>query len=182
MLSPFPVHEQPYRADARCPSRSPVGQGYREPLFSECGSDPYPVRLVPTHDDPMTFPTRRKPQHLEGVEQRLFVQRFRLDPRTRDLPACAIPNGGRRGPREAALLKAEGVSAGAPDWVLFVPSADKQCNGIALEFKNPNGKGRVSPEQKAWHERLTLHHWSVHIVNSAQGAWTAVCTHLGIEP
>lgn len=32
-------------------------------------------------------PARAKPQHLESVEQRLFVQRFRLDLRTRELPA-----------------------------------------------------------------------------------------------
>ena len=125
---------------------------------------------------------RRKPVHLEAQEQRLFVQRFRLDRRTRDLPACAIPNGGRRGAREAALRKAEGVSAGAPDWVLFVAAADGWSNGLALEFKSPTGRGVISPAQQDWHDRLREHGWAVHIVKTASEAWDILARHLGIDP
>lgn len=129
--------------------------------------------------------TRRRPQHLESQEQRLFVQRFRLDPRTRDLPACAIPNGGRRNAREAALMKAEGVSAGAPDWVLFVASRDTvqpyQYHGLALEFKRPDKTIRVTPAQADWHQTLRAHGWRVEIVKSAQEAWTYLCRHLDID-
>lgn len=131
------------------------------------------------------MPTRRRPQHLEAQEQRLFVQRFRLDPRTRDLPACAIPNGGRRNAREAALMKAEGVSAGAPDWVLFVPSQDtitpNQYFGLALEFKRPDKTIRVTPSQAAWHMALRRHGWRVEIVKSAEQAWTYLCRHLNLD-
>jgi hypothetical protein len=119
-------------------------------------------------------PARAKPKHLESIEQRLFVQRVRLDPRTRDLPACAIPNGGRRGPREAAILKAEGVSAGAPDWVLM--AARGQFVGLALEFKGPTG--RVSPAQAAWHASLRHELWAVYIVKSAQEAWDVLAEYL----
>ena len=119
-------------------------------------------------------PARAKPRHLESIEQRLFVQRVRLDPRTRDLPACAIPNGGRRGPREAAILKAEGVSAGAPDWVLMAPRG--AYIGLALEFKGPTG--RVSPAQAAWHANLRRELWAVHIVKSAQDAWDILIGYL----
>ena len=119
-------------------------------------------------------PARAKPRHLESIEQRLFVQRVRLDPRTRDLPACAIPNGGRRGPREAAILKAEGVSAGAPDWVLMAPRG--QFVGLALEFKGP--AGRVSPAQAAWHETLRRERWAVYIVKSAEEAWNITIGYL----
>ena len=119
-------------------------------------------------------PARAKPRHLESVEQRLFVQRVRLDPRTRDLPACAIPNGGRRGPREAAILKAEGVSAGAPDWVLMAPRG--QFVGLALEFKGP--AGRVSPAQAAWHDTLRRERWAVYIVKSAEEAWNVLTGYL----
>jgi hypothetical protein len=125
---------------------------------------------------------RRKPVHLEAQEQRLFVQRFRLDRRTRDLPACAIPNGGRRGAREAALMKAEGVSAGAPDWVLFVAASDNNTHGLALEFKSPTGRGVISPAQQDWHDRLREHGWAVHIVKTASEAWDILARHLGIDP
>lgn len=124
-------------------------------------------------------PARAKPKHLESVEQRLFVQRFRLDPRTRELPACAIPNGGRRGPREAAILKAEGVSAGAPDWVLFVPTIN--LTGLALEFKSPTGAGRLTPAQAEWHERLRAQGWSVHLVKSAVEAWDVLTWYLELR-
>lgn len=115
-------------------------------------------------------------QHLESDEQRLFVARFRLDPSTRKYPACAIPNGGRRSAREAGRLKAEGVTAGAPDWMLFVP-AFEYC-GLALEFKSPTGKGRVSASQAAFHELLRAQRWQVHIVTSARDAWAIVTTYL----
>lgn len=115
-------------------------------------------------------------QHLESVEQRLFVQRFRLDPATRDLPACAIPNGGQRSAREAAILKAEGVTAGAPDWMLFVPAAGQ--SGLALEFKTPTGTGRLTPAQAQFHERLRSHGWAVHIVTNAQAAWEVTMQYL----
>lgn len=122
---------------------------------------------------------RRKPRHLEAIEQRLFVQRFRLDPRTRSLPACAIPNGGRRGPREAALLKAEGVTAGAPDWVLFVPSNGSA--GLALEFKSPTGKGRLTDAQVEFHEGLREYGWKVAVVTSAIAAWEILIAYLGAQ-
>jgi hypothetical protein len=133
-------------------------------------------------------PTRAKPRHLEAQEQRLFVQRFRLDPRTRDLPACAIPNGGKRGAREAALMKAEGVSAGAPDWVLFVPAygfyngGNIVSCGLCLEFKSPDGKGRTNPAQRDWHERLVNNHYQVAVVNTAEAAWLQLCDYLRIVP
>lgn len=122
-------------------------------------------------------------RHLESQEQRLFVQQWRLDPRTRDWPACAIPNGGRRGKVEAAILKAEGVSRGAPDWICF-----KQANrewvtfaGLALEFKSPTGKGRTSPEQQAWHAALDAEGWAVAVVTSAFEAWQVVRKVYGLD-
>lgn len=131
---------------------------------------------------------RRRPRHLESHEQRLFVQRFRLDPRTRDLPACAVPNGGLRSPREAAIMKAEGVEPGVPDWLLFAPQrilpnavSILGAYGLALEFKSPTGKGRVTDHQKRWHALLRNSGWRVEIVTSAADAWRIVLDHLGYE-
>lgn len=128
---------------------------------------------------------RRKPRHEESVTQRLFIARWRMDPRTRDLPACAVPNGGKRGAREAALLKAEGVSAGAPDWLCFEHGRSPEGSqprirfGIALEFKRADG-GRQSPEQKAWQARLEAVGWRYELVTSAEAAWAVVTQYLGL--
>ena len=119
---------------------------------------------------------RRKPQHLESIEQRLFVQRFRLDPQTKTLPACAIPNGGKRSAREAALMKAEGVTAGAPDWMLFVPRGP--YHGLALEFKRPTGRWQLTESQADFHDRLRDHGWQVVVVTSAEQAWTVLQDYL----
>lgn len=124
---------------------------------------------------------RRKPQHLEAVEQRLFVKRWRLDARTREIPACAVPNGGRRSAREAALMKAEGVEAGVPDWLCFWPSRDGKSVGLAIEFKSPTGKGRVSDNQKRWHKLLRYAGWRVEIVTTAVDAWRIATNHLGMS-
>lgn len=131
--------------------------------------------------------SRAKPRYLEALQQRLFVKRWRLDPRTRDLPACAIPNGGKRGKVEAALLKAEGVERGAPDWMLFAPgrgvwtgSRYDECPGLALEFKSPNGTGRQSPEQREWQRKLEHHGWRYALVTSAEDAWRVVLHYLAL--
>lgn len=137
--------------------------------------------------------TRKKPRYLEALGQRLFVKRWRLDPRTRALPATAVPNGVRTSPIQAALAKADGMEAGVPDWLLFakgwaVIAVDdgeeriKDCyQGLALEFKRPDGKGRVSPAQQAWHEKLRANGWRVEVVTSAEQAWEVVCDYLGLE-
>ena len=123
-------------------------------------------------------------RYLESQEQRLFVKRFRMDPRTKMLAACAIPNAGRRSPVTAGILKAEGMEAGVPDWFLFHPGLgldDGEHVGLALEFKSPTGKGRVSREQRSWHLELSYSGWRVEIVTSSEQAWDVVCNYLRIN-
>lgn len=122
---------------------------------------------------------RRPYTYLEALEQRLFIKRFRLDPRTRGCLACAVPNGGRRDKVTAVKLKAEGVERGVPDWLLFEHGKDGAV-GLALEFKSPTGRGKSTPEQKAWQKRLEALGWRVRIVLSAQEAWVTTLRHLGI--
>lgn len=59
----------------------------------------------------------------------------------------AIPNGGKRDIRTAAMLKAEGVKPGVPDICLPVPRGGK--HGLYIELKRRKG-GTVSKEQEAW--------------------------------
>jgi hypothetical protein len=125
----------------------------------------------------ITSKPARKRTYPESVEQRLFVQRWRLHPFTSKLPACAVPNGGRRSAREAAILKAEGVSAGVPDWLCFHPGMmphGTPCVGLALEFKRPDKPARTTLEQREWHDHLRQCGWRVEIVRSAAEAWWVV--------
>jgi hypothetical protein len=120
---------------------------------------------------------------LESVEQALFVRRVRLNPRTRGLLWCAVPNGGTRHPREAANLKRQGVSAGVPDLLFFEPTRDKTLHyrvGLAIEMKRrPN---KVSPEQREWLTGLEARGWSTSVCYSAEEAWTTLCDYLSITP
>jgi len=132
--------------------------------------------------DPKDTPVRRRRAYTESNEQRLFIQRWRLHPLTRHWPACAVPNGGRRGVVEAARLKAEGVSPGVPDWLCFVPGLmplGTGCVGLALEFKAPGKRARPTPDQLRWHEQLTAQGWRVHVVQSAAEAWETVASCYG---
>lgn len=93
----------------------------------------------------MARPSRRARRFYEHGEQALLVARFRLAfPHLARL-LFAIPNGGRRSPREAARLKAEGVVAGTPDLMLAV--ARGEHHGLFIEMKRADGRGRLSEDQ-----------------------------------
>jgi hypothetical protein len=101
----------------------------------------------------MRYSTRRKANTTESskgtgrsehVEQREFVSWFRKN--YKGIRIIAIPNGGQRNIATAARLKAEGVMRGVPD--LYVPAWM-----LWIEMKKING-GRISPEQKDWHNYL----------------------------
>lgn len=73
-----------------------------------------------------------------------IVQYLRL----RGFDVFAIPNGGRRDAVTGAKLKAEGVTAGVADMIILLPFG----NVLFVEVKT--AKGRQSPEQKAFQERV----------------------------
>lgn len=58
----------------------------------------------------------------------------------------AVPNGGSRNPREAAIMKAEGIRAGVSDLILNIPAG--RNTQLAIEMKDE--KGRQSPEQERY--------------------------------
>lgn len=62
----------------------------------------------------------------------------------------AIPNGGRRSPREGARLKAEGVKPGVSD--LLLPLRRGGYAGLWLEMKAPGEK--PSKMQREWLDRM----------------------------
>ena len=73
----------------------------------------------------------------------------------------AVPNGGTRDKRSARAIVAEGVQAGFPDLLIF----DEPPNlfayvGLAIEMKVADRKkGKVSPKQAIWLERLDKRGW-----------------------
>jgi len=89
---------------------------------------------------------------------------FRLQYPRLALNLFAVPNGGRRGKTEAAIMKAEGVTAGVADLILLVPS--KGFHALCIEMKTPDG--RQQPSQKAWQEAV-----------EAQGCRYVICRSIG---
>ena len=88
--------------------------------------------------------------HEESRIQQACVRWFRLQyPRLARL-LMAVPNGGGRSKVEAAIMKGEGVTAGASDLLLLVPSGG--CPYLCIEMKTP--KGRQSPAQKEWQDEV----------------------------
>lgn len=79
-----------------------------------------------------------------------------------------IPNGGKRGKREAAKLKRMGVKAGVPD--LCLPVARGGFHGLYVEMKRHTG-GVVSIDQKTW---LTALHEAGHCVALCEGHEQAI--------
>ena len=121
----------------------------------------------------MTFFTRKKANttvssketgRSEHIEQREFVSWFRKN--YKGIRIIAIPNGGQRNIATAARLKAEGVTPGVPD--LYVPAWH-----LWIEMKKING-GKISAQQKDWHNYLQLIKHSVIITAGFEDAQSQV--------
>ncbi len=85
--------------------------------------------------------------------------------------------------RTAVLAKRKGVRKGAPDWMLWAvgaPFGITRFEGLALEFKAPDGTGRPTHEQLAWEEALMRVGWFVAYPTTAQEAERTVADYLGI--
>lgn len=82
---------------------------------------------------------------LESSEQQRFVLKLRWC--YPEIVFFAIPNGGKRTPREARKLVLEGVEAGTPD--IFIAEAVEPHHGLFLEFKRRTGsKTSIAQKQK----------------------------------
>jgi hypothetical protein len=84
-----------------------------------------------------------KRKSTESVEQIKFVQHVRtFHP---ELVIFSVPNGGDVSSSQRIRLTQEGMLAGVPDVLVFGLNRPT----LAIEFKRPDGKGKVSPEQIA---------------------------------
>lgn len=114
-------------------------------------------------------------RHAESELQQTCYGWFKLVYPQYKLNYLAIPNGGRRGKVEAAIMKGEGTVAGASDTVLFVPS--KGYHGLCIEFKrlivtfDKKGKEHIrktyqSQEQKEWQKAVEATGYKYVVVRS----------------
>jgi hypothetical protein len=72
---------------------------------------------------------------------------------------AAIPNGGFRNKKNAAILKRMGVRPGVPDILIFdSPPNYPMQKGAALELKKLKG-GKLSPEQIEWLDYFKNNSW-----------------------
>ncbi|MES1926549.1 VRR-NUC domain-containing protein [Salinisphaera sp. T31B1] len=89
----------------------------------------------------------------------------------------AVPNGSDRHPAVAGKLKAEGVRKGVPD--LCLPVARQGYHGLYVEMKTT--KGRTSPEQRDWIERLQGEGYRAAVCRGWSAAWNEIAGYLGIK-
>ena len=85
--------------------------------------------------------------HSEHEEQVALVNWFRENFKEPDYIIFAVPNGGKRGIKEAGRLKAEGVKKGVSDLIIVTHNKI-----IFLEMKN--AKGKLSKEQISFNENI----------------------------
>lgn len=90
--------------------------------------------------------TKKKPSHIESEMQRSCKRWFDLQYPKLSRLLFAVPNGGARNSREAAIMKAEGVTAGVADMILLIPRHGYGC--LCIEFKTR--EGRQSDSQRHW--------------------------------
>lgn len=96
----------------------------------------------------------------ETIEQIAVVKHLDLVKYNgRPLQFTAIPNGGKRDPKTAAILKHMGVKPGVSDILIFdSPPNYPLMKGAALEMKKLKG-GTVSDEQKDWLRYFDSNSW-----------------------
>ena len=87
-------------------------------------------------------------RHLESRLQQSCVTWFRYQYQQYTKLLIAVPNGGARSKKEAAIMKGEGVTPGVADLILFLPKGE--CGALGIEMKA--GKGRHTEHQKQWGE------------------------------
>lgn len=90
------------------------------------------------------------PRHLESRLQQGCVTWFRYQYPHLSKLLIAVPNGGFRSKKEAAIMRGEGVVAGVSDLLLMVPKNGYGALGIEMKI----GPRKQTNSQKQWQERF----------------------------
>lgn len=93
-----------------------------------------------------------------------------------------IPNGGKRGKREAERLKAQGVKAGVSDLLLALPRG--YYSGLWVEMKRPIVKGESKPKptdaQLDWLDDMRAVGYAAHVCYGAREAIDVIENYLSL--
>lgn len=119
--------------------------------------------------------TVEKPAHIESELQRSCKTWFDLQYPKLSRLCFAVPNGGARNAREAAIMKGEGVTAGVADMLLLMPRHGYGC--LCIEFKTKSG--RQSASQKQWQADAEAHGNKYTVVRSVEQFISEVRQYLG---
>ncbi len=111
-------------------------------------------------------------RHIESLEQITLLKWFKLQyPEISNL-LIGYTAGVNLGLMQRVRAKAMGLTAGVPDLQLLVPTFDKSTGkvipGLFIEMKSK--KGRLSPIQKDFHEKLRLYNYTIVISYSSEEA------------
>ena len=115
----------------------------------------------------------------EDVEQARLIDWCRMyrlpDGRRLSATIFAIPNGGKRNPREAAKLKRTGVRPGVSD--LFLPVPRNGFAGLFIEMKKIGGK--ESATQRDFRTQMDFNGYSAKVCYGWADAASTICEYLG---
>lgn len=101
-------------------------------------------------------------RHEESRIQQVCVNWFRWSYQDLAANLIAVPNGYRTTATQARIAKAEGLTAGAADLILFVPGG--KYHALAIEMKTATG--RQQPSQKRWQEAVERFGYKYVVVRS----------------
>lgn len=87
----------------------------------------------------------------------------------------AIPNGGYRHKRTAAILKRTGVKAGVPD--IHLPVAKGKYHSLYIEMKRRKNS-TTTVNQKLWHEALKEQGHACHVCKGWEEARDVILKYL----
>lgn len=87
-------------------------------------------------------------RHIESHLQRMCVSWFRLQYPDIGKLLFAVPNGGARSRTEAAIMKAEGVTAGVTDLILLI--GRRGFNALCIEMKTTARESKLTMPQAEW--------------------------------
>ena len=96
-----------------------------------------------------------KEEDIQGV----FMQYAKMYLRGDSDLVFSIPNEAKRSFAVVAHMKKLGLTKGVPDVMVAIPRG--QYHGLFIEFKS--AKGRVRPEQTAFHEKLRSQGYCVEV-------------------
>ena len=100
-------------------------------------------------------------RHVESHMQRMCVGWFRFQYPAVGKLLFAVPNGGARSRTEAAIMKAEGVTAGVTDLILLLGRGG--FNALCIEMKTTDRRSALSDAQIEWRS-LTITNGNRHVV------------------